>query len=209
MISIDAKSIRDAERQIKALGSAVAKAQYRAVNQAAKKARTASSKAITDQVRLKSSYVKARLTITKNATASNPEAILTGRGRATRLATYGAKQRTRSAPNAKGDALRGIAAGRKQAGISVAVNRGSPRKLMPGAFLMPLRIGQEKSNSGMNGLGLFIRTGPGKEDIEHKYGPSINQLLNDIFPDLTPSISDDLNKQYQRQLDYELSKVGK
>lgn len=200
MISIDDKAIRQADRQLRGVRKAIDDASYRAVNAAARKARTSASREIRDQLRLKAGYVNENLTVAKRATRQKPEAEVAGRSRPTRLARYGAKQLTRKAKtHASGDEIRGISTGRKQAGVSVGVKKGGSRSKMRGAFQLPLL------NSGV--MGVFVRTGPGEKDIKHLYGPSVNQALETVFPEITPDAADELKRQYERQLSYELSKT--
>ncbi|MFW6021783.1 MAG: phage tail protein [Guyparkeria sp.] len=202
MILIDDSVIRQADRQIRGVNRAIEDAQARAINQTARKARTSASKEIRAQVRLKAGYVNEHLKVKRQATRSRPEAIIAGRDRPTRLARYGAKQLTRKAKTGgTGDRLRRIPAGRKQAGVSVGVKRGGKRSKMRGAFMLPLR------NSGV--MGVFVRTGPGKKDIKHLYGPSVNQMLKSVFPKILPETADELSRQYERQLSYELSKTAR
>lgn len=201
MISIDGKPGQQAERQLRGVGKAMEDASYRAVNQAARKGRTSASREIRDQLRLKAGYVNENVKVRQKATRSSPEAVIAGRERPTRLARYGAKQLTRKSAHGSGDTTRGIASGRKQAGVSVGVKRGGGRTKMRGAFQIPLK------NSGL--MGVFVRTGPGDKDIKHLYGPSVNQALKTVFPDIMPTAAEDLQKQYERQLSYELSKTTK
>lgn len=146
---------------------------------------------IASRVLLSEAYVADRIDW-RRATVARPVAVITARERATRLATYMANQRVIGAPGARGDALRGIAAGFKQAGVYAAVNRGN-RKLLSRAFLVPLRAGVA---AGGNGLGIFTRTGPGRKDIRHRYGPSVNQLFSGVVDrmkePLIQSLEDDL-----------------
>lgn len=193
-LSIDGRQFSRARKFIQGTVRANEKAQFRAVNRVASTFRTAASKAIRNQVRLKAAYVNDNLTVTKTATANNPEAVISGRKRPTRLARYGAKQLARSASKASGDQLRGIAPGKKQAGISVAVSRKSSRKKMRMAFLLPLR------NAGV--MGIFIRTGPGKKDVQHLYGPSVDQVFSSLREELKPDIRKSLVKEYRAQLNY-------
>ena len=168
---------------------------YRSINKVAAKTRTAGSKAIRKSVKLKAAYLNApgRFVLTK----ANPKkfsAEITAQDRATRLATYGAKQLTAKAgPRAMGDPLRGIARGRKAAGVSVNVS--GTRKKMAEAFMVPLKNG--------NGMGVFVRTGPGKNDIKHLYGPSVNQVFRTLMPEITKTTASDLQDAFLTQLAYE------
>ena len=195
---VNTTEISKATGLLKGAVSALEKAQMRAVNRVASKTRTAASKAIRQQVKLPASYVNQNLTVTKKATITQPEAVISGRKRPTRLARYGAKQMTRVARGAAGDMVRGIASGRKQAGVSVAVRKGGARKKMRKAFLIPL--------NGSGEMGVFVRTGRGKKDIKHLYGPSVDQVFNSVRNDLKPEIRRNLVSEYQAQLAYALRK---
>lgn len=200
-LTIDKRQVSLARKFIRGTINAAEKAQFRAVNRVASKFRTASSKAIRDQVRLPASYVNENLTINQKATERNPTAVISGRKRPTRLARYGAKQLARAAGSARGDRLRGIPSGKKQAGVSVSVSRQGGRKKMRGAFLLPLK------NAGV--MGVFVRTGSGKKDIEHLYGPSVDQVFRGVRDELKPEISKDLVKEYRAQLRYAIQKEAR
>lgn len=190
--SINTKDISSATGFLRGAVRAVEKAQMRAINRVASKTRTAASKAIRQDVKLPASYVNENLKVSRKASINNPEAVITGRKRPTRLARYGAKQMSRSAKRASGDTSRGIASGRKQAGVSVAVKKGASRKKMRKAFLIPLK--------GSNAMGVFVRTGRVKKDIKHLYGPSVDQVFRAVRKDLKPEIRRNLVTEYERQL---------
>lgn len=190
--SINAKDITKATGFLRGAVRAVEKAQMRAINRTASKTRTAASKAIRQDIKLPASYVNENLKVSRKASINNPEAVITGRKRPTRLARYGAKQMSRVAKQASGDPSRGIASGRKQAGVSVAVKKGGSRKKMRKAFLIPLK--------GSNAMGVFVRTGSGKKDIKHLYGPSVDQVFRAVRTDLKPQIRRELVTEYERQL---------
>lgn len=200
-LSIDSRQFSQARKFIQGTLRAHTKAQFRAVNRTASKFRTAASKAVRAEVRLPAAYVNENLKVSKKATQKNPEAVISGRKRPTRLARYGAKQLARAAQGASGDQLRGIAAGKKQAGVSVAVNRSSGRKKMRKAFLLPL------SNAGT--MGVFVRTGPGDRDIKHLYGPSVDQVFRGVRAELKPQIGKELAKEYRAQLNHAMQKEAK
>jgi len=200
-LTIDKRQVSLARKFIRGTIKAAGKAQFRAVNRVASKFRTASSKAIRGQVRLPASYVNENLTINQKATERNPTAVISGRKRPTRLARYGAKQLALAAGSARGDRLRGIPSGKKQAGVSVSVSRQGGRKKMRGAFLLPLK------NSGV--MGVFVRTGSGKKDIEHLYGPSVDQVFRSVRDDLKPDVSKELVKEYRAQLRYAMQKEAR
>lgn len=190
-----AKDLRNAE-------AVIAKAEYRAINKVTNKAMTSSRREIISRVNLTQAYVRERMSV-QPATQGRPVAYISARVRGTRLATYGARQVMRSAPKARGDKRRSIPAGKKQAGITVSVKRGSGRKKMPGAFFMPLRAGKV---AGGNGMGVFWRYG---KEIEQLYGPSVDQVFKGVIPDIEPEIQADLNKTAADQLEYEIRKALK
>lgn len=184
---------------------AVTRATYRAINGVAAKNLTRSRREIGKPVNLSASYIRERMSLSK-ANSSHLVASIKARQRPTRLATFSAKQLSRRANSSNGDALRGIQKGRRQAGVSVAVKRGGGRKKMPGAFFVPLRSGNV---AAVNGMGVFIRTGSGKKDIKHLYGPSVDQLFRGVIDDVAPDVQAELEAELIRQANYEFSKVTK
>lgn len=154
-VQLNPRVINDLTRDMSMAQDAIDRAIYRGINKVANKAFTRGRSEISSQVNLSASYVRDRMDMSP-ASPGRFVAVISARMRNTTLSTYGARQATRKAKRAKGDARRGIAAGSKQAGISVAVKRGGGRKRMPGAFLIPLRAGKD---DGGNGMGVFIREG--------------------------------------------------
>ena len=149
-------------------------AQVRAVNTAARDARTKGARMIREQVNLPASYLaprNGRLIVTQKANRARPEARITARSRPTSLARF-----TRGSP----------ARGRQ---IGVAVKPGRFRALRR-AFFIRLRVGAGSTDTRFN-LGLAIRLRPG-ERISNKYsqvttrsgltllyGPSVQQVFLD------------------------------
>lgn len=193
-------AITAAAKRIRAVPDASVRAAYRAVNTVAARVVTMAKRDIAAEINLPQSYVAAQTAITK-ATPASAVGIIRMRIRAVRLARFAATQLTKPAPRARGDVRRGIAAGRKQAGVSVKVKRKGVRKLMPGAFMLPLRSGEV---GGGNGLGVFLRTGKGPKAIRHLYGPSPDQLFRRWREGATPDIKRMLFEAYLSQLRYEL-----
>lgn len=198
---IDASQIGAGRKFLRGMKRAAENAQYRAVNRVASKTRTAASKRIRQDVRLKAGYVNQNLKVAKKARREDPTAVIRARRRPTRLARYGAKQLTKRAPEAQGDPLRGIASGRKAAGVAVNVDRSTGRSKMPGAFLIPLQT------AGV--MGLFIRTGAGRDDIKHLYGPSVDQVFRSVLPEIQGGVSQNLETEYRRQLAFAVRKEAK
>ncbi len=165
-----------------------------ALNDTARKMRTAGSKAIRQQVNLKASYVNKHLRVSERARPKQLTAVISATKRPVLLSRYGAKQLTRKAKHparSKGDPLRGISPGRKAAGVSVKVK--AQRKKMRGAFLVPGLRG-----SGV--MGVAIRTGAGPNAIKVLHGPSVDQVWRDVREDIAPEAEAHLSREYRRQL---------
>lgn len=213
----DGGSIRSVVSGLEGTGQAAERALMRTINTVAAKTATAAKREIASEINLPAGYIGERMRLEK-ASRNKLVAVLTARNRPVRLARFGASQITRAAKAAKGDGLRGIAAGRKQAGVSVKVARAGQRKRMPGAFLLPLRAGK---SDGANGMGVFVREGsaaaraaartPGVQlgksigagGIRHLYGPSPHQLLKRLRPKLIGQIERQFRDLYLAQLRFE------
>jgi hypothetical protein len=134
-------------------------------------------------INLDDSYVKGKMELTK-ATVGNPTSSVRADGRDTVLGRFDAKPVTAStvspAGKLKGNPRLGIPAGRKQAGVTVRVQRDQVNSdFVPRGFLLPLRAGNV---DGGNGLGVFARSRDGT--LKHRYGPSPYQLFRKQIPDL-------------------------
>jgi hypothetical protein len=227
IITFEAGNFARIGARLAAAGVDIARAQSRVINKVAERTATRAKREIVTQVNLKASYVAERLHVTK-ATPERPAAIIKARVRHTTLSTYGAKQITRAAKGAKGDLFRGIPAGRKQGGISVSISAGGNRKIMRGAFLIPLRAGKVE---GGNGMGIFIRVGsarnqrdlvaqeiytskgsrhPGRVesgDVRHLYGPSVDQVFRGVVTKIIPDVHAELAAEMERFARYEIDKA--
>lgn len=212
---IDIRVIDVAARRLERATAAGERGIYRAINKVAGPAFRRAKRLITSQVNLTDKYLKEADSTGKErirlipATGSKLFAEIRARRRGTRLATYGAKQLRRRAKRpdkAKGDALRKIPPGSKQAGVSVKVSRRDGRKPMRGAFLVPLRRGLDNATVGDNGMGIFIRVGSGRKDIKHKYGPSVDQVFNRVKDEMIPDVREALIIAVRSQMRYEFRK---
>lgn len=219
--------LKRASKRVQAVPALVERAGYRAVNSVLGKVETQSRRDIAAQVNLPQSYIREQTHTTK-AGPGTATAYIRMRIRPVRLARFDARIATAAAPRAKGDARRGIGAGRKAAGVSVKVSRRGGRKAMPGAFLLPLRAG---AVGGGNGMGIFVREGSraaalaeemgfdvgdqrgprystrrrsGAGRLRHLYGPSPDQLFRRWRTEAAPDIFRQLVKAYDSQLRYEL-----
>lgn len=197
-------ALRDMAAGVRAAPDAVARAGYRAANTVGARVMTKAKREIAATLNLPVSYIGDQVSISK-ASATRPEVVISVRVRPVRLARFAARQLTRSAKHplrTKGDASRGIPRTRKQAGVSVKVLRAGSRVRMRGAFLLPLRAGKV---DGGNGMGVFLRTGPGRDDIEHKYGPSPDQLFRGWRKQNLEDIQAQLEVAFKSQLRFELT----
>lgn len=158
------------------------RALVRAVNHAAAKARTLGARLIRDEVKLPAAYVNERLRVDQRASATDPTAMISGRGRATQLSRFGAKQLTTKAK---------LPGKRRLAGARVEVKPGQ-QKVMPGAWLMKQKGGN---------TGLMVRTGPNRDDYKPLYGPSIDQLWRNIREQVVPEVSDIMLAEFIRQME--------
>ncbi len=244
LVTVDTRQLEAAANEIGLAAAVIQRTAYRSLNAVAAKAMTRTRREIVSQVNLTQSYVRERISLRK-ASPGAMTAVVSARKRATRLATYAARQVTKAvkapknlSPEArakymaklKGDKLRGIAAGRKQAGIAVSVKRGGGRKIMAGGFMIPLRAGKA---DGANGMGVFIRTGGARNardvvaqeiytgkgsrrpravesgDVRHLYGPSVDQVMNGVIDDIAPDVQAELEAALLRQARYEFGKALK
>lgn len=180
-------------RDLEQIPAAIKRAAYQAVNKTADRTRTRMARRMREQVAFPASYLSgtnSRLTVTERARADSVQATITGRFRATSLATF-AKNRT---PNRKGGARVEVAPGFA--------------KLMRRAFIIRLRSGA----SELGNLGLAIRLKPG-ERIENKhkvvhmkgglallYGASVDQLMRTVAPEEAPEAEEFLEQEFLRLL---------
>ncbi|MDR3474326.1 MAG: hypothetical protein P4M09_21965 [Devosia sp.] len=178
-----------------------------AVNAAARRAYTSSGRQIRKQVNFPATYVtgqKGRLSITKFASGSDLEAVITGRHRPTSLARFVTGSLAVGGANRK-------------AGVRVEVKPGSVRRL-PGAFLIRLRAGTETNLDTKSNLGLAVRTKDGRPPPGYKplplgrnlwllYGPSIDQVFfsattqRGVASDIVPDIETYMENEFLRLLD--------
>jgi len=191
----------------------------RAVNDAADSIYELARPRMIADINLSDEYIKNRMKVTYATQGGKAEAVITGKGSKqamTQLVNYGAAQMIRRVnySNASilasgkrfgkwpgwtkrtGDALRGIPADEKQAGVGVSVTRGS-EKLIEHGFLVTLKNG--------NGLGLATRSpgATGKGNYKIRYGPSVYQLFRHVASGILDEARDELETnvvQYATEL---------
>ncbi len=148
----------------------------RANNRTTRDGRVLAARSIRDQVNFTASYLspsQGRLIVSQNATQANMEGKITGRARPTSLARF-----TKDKPLQPGQR-----SARRGKGVRVQVKPGVAT-YMKGAFLIPLRSGQDGST---NNLGLAVRSdtkprGAYKpkrlgKNLWLLYGPSVSSIL--------------------------------
>lgn len=134
---------------------------------------------------------------TKKATDADLSATITARFRPTSLARF------------SGDSPEGA---KRTGGVNVRVNKTGGAKRIGGAFFVRLRRGSDTSD-GFN-LGLAIRLKPGQTIRGRKkgaqgielapnlyllYGPSVDQIFRQVSVAESPSVADDLQREFIRQ----------
>lgn len=133
-----------------------------------------------------------RLSVGRRATNSELQASLVARQRGTSLARFDP----------------GRSVGKK--GATVMVRPGHART-MPNAFFIRLRAGDELTDDSFN-LGLAIRLKPGERVLNKKsqpfngdsslallYGPSVDQIMQDVALEESGAILDDVDLEFTRQ----------
>lgn len=195
------KSIADTYRRFP---EAAAVAGREAANDVARTVITDASRDITQRYNLPASYIRDKFRL--QLATTNDIAIVAAQRRTINLSRFEANQITAPAPRAKGDARRKISKGRKQAGVSVKVLRAGARKTMQGAFLIPLRAGSE---SGGNGMGLFVRIGPARNNIKRLAGPAPYQVFSAWVKEHRPDINAQLARAWQSRIQREIQRGRK
>lgn len=172
-----------------------------AINDAARKGRTAGAREMRRQVNFPSRYLTGkdgRLKVSRLANRDRLEAAITGRFRPTSLARF-----STGSPGKRG-------------GVTVSVKPGAAT-YMRKAFLVRLRSGSELSDTRSN-LGLAVRLKAGekirnkkvmakrmsagkKNDLYLLYGPSVDQVFRTVSSDISPDVADELEKTFLRLME--------
>ncbi|QQO88463.1 hypothetical protein COFMJEFH_00068 [Salmonella phage vB_SenS_ER6] len=166
---------------------------------AAGKGMTLIKKSMTDEIAFPSGYLNAdRLKLTKRATQTNLEAVITGRKRATSLARF-----------VTGGAM--VANSKRGGGVQVRVKRGKTTYLK-NAFLVRLNKGASLTEDNYN-IGLAVRLSAGEslsnKRSQHKswlvpgrvallYGPSVDQVFAEVSETVAPKIGDMVAAEFHR-----------
>lgn len=227
VIKVDTDFVGELAEQLANTHGNIAAGVARGVNAAAAVVREDSVSQVVSQVNLTKTYVDPKLTVAQNATPEKPVAVLSVPTRGLSLANFDATQQSvanvwteamfaekfgstkanvRPNPKApsmpwtprKGDPLRKIQSGKKQAGITVRIKTAGGTAAMPHVFLMPMR--------GQNGkFGVFGRPkGGGK--AKAKYGPSVDQVLKGVWRADEQTIAEKLGDSVMSEVSNEITK---
>lgn len=195
-ISIDASGIQDLDQYFERFPRVAMEAMSIAINDTARGvAMQAARRDITEQVAFPFGYLDdpSRLSVSQFATPTRLEAKITARDRPTSLARF--------VP--AGTPLAGKGRQPSNPGITVTVKPGHPQRFMSG-FLVSLNNGN---------IGFAIRLGPGQqvrsvhtfqtiqlwEGVFLLYGPSVNQVFQDVANQIAPEVTSELESEFMRQ----------
>lgn len=190
-------SLKDFTDLLEKLGAGVEPAAVHAINDTAQWGRTLGSREIRRRINFKSRYVDERLQVTKRASESTLEAVITGRDRPTSLARF---------------AQGGVRFGRPRVAPRVRVKASGAAKPMSNAFFMRLRRGSAAVTAENSNVGLAIRLREG-ERVHNKnmtplsggiallYGPSVGQVFRTVSENTVDQIGEHLAERFARQLE--------
>lgn len=199
-VSILTAGSKELERYLQTMPELTARAMRLAINGVTKgKGMTAIKRQMLDEIAFPSGYLNAdRLKVTKLASDTNLESVITGRKRATSLARFVTGN---PIPNS-----------RRSDGVSVKVQKGRTTYLK-NAFLVRLKRGASLTEDNFN-IGLAVRLKPGErlanKNTGHKawlvpnkvallYGPSVDQVFAGVIEELMPVIGTDVAAEFHRQ----------
>lgn len=165
-VTIDAKGAMPAlaERLGRISGSVIGLAARDAVNEVITRFERDAQHGMTADYGLTPAYVRSKTDVRLAESTLNPKAEMVTRGDLTILGRFPLQQLTRPAQSrAKGDPSRGIAPGRKQAGVRATIKRSAP-VARDKWFTMRLRAGAAPGEN----TGVFVRA-TGRAKPKHIY----------------------------------------
>lgn len=200
-IRIEQEGITDALNFFKAVPEVASKSAAIAINQVLSRTGMAMIRGgIEDQVKFPKGYLTGdRLRVSKAATVTDLEGVITARQRATSLARF----------------ANGAAIGRPGVSVRVSDNR---TKFMQNAWLVRLKRGASLTQDNYN-IGLAVRLKPGtklfNKNAPHKdwlvkdrvallYGPSVDQVFRNVADDMALPIAALVETEFFRQLDFRI-----
>lgn len=180
----------------------IERAALRAVNKTLERARATAGREIRKQVNLPARYLSSnsaasRLQISRRARPGDLEGVITGRGRPTSLARF-----AKTKPKMQGNRMV------TPNGIQVSVQPGKAQRLDK-AFFVRLRSGDDGT---LGNLGLAIRLPAGQvperayrpkhmgKGLWLLFGPSVNQVFDDVGEDIAPDMLDFMDGEFTRQM---------
>ncbi len=192
---IAVEGLSDLSQFVDEIPPAIKRAALRAVGTATDRARTASARAVREQVRFPASYLypsQGRLTVAKRPTLQDLTGTVRGRQEATSLARF-----------ARGKGSRG--------GVMVSVAPGRTHRI-PRSFLMRLKSGNRGLAVRTDGEAPVNAYKPKKigKNLWLLYGPSVDQVLFStrnqagVFTEVSPQIAEFLEKEFVRLLNVEI-----
>lgn len=196
MITIASTDLEDLADYFKTAGDRAAPAMRMAINDVASRAGMALIREeMTEQIAFPSGYLAGdRIGVTRRATNANLEAVITGRKRATSLARFTSSRSV----NQRG-------------GVAVRVSRGRT-SYIKNAWLVRLKKGASLDQDNYN-IGLAVRVGPGERinkrtlhrswlvpgQVALLYGPSVDQVFQQVAGDVAGPIGDMVADEFFRQ----------
>lgn len=201
------EGLRELDLSVADASSRITRAASAAINRTAARMRTRGARMMNEQIAFGMGYLTraqsgspARLAVTKQASPGELTAVIRGRDRPTSLARFVRGARTRR---------------RGRSGVTVTVSPGASKR-MDDAFLLDLK-------SGNTGLALRLKPGeqvrnkrmmvaafatrtqnrrrPSDRNLYLLYGPSVDQVFQDVSEDLVPEAADFLERELARLLD--------
>lgn len=200
--AIETRGLKDFEEILSKLGDAVQPSAVSAINDAAVYGRKLGSQQIRRKINFKANYLDAgRLAVTKRASGTDLEAVITGRDRATSLARF---------------AQGGVRFGRPRLPPRVRVKAAGGAATVRGGFYMKLRRGASAVQDGYN-VGLAVRLAQG-ERVRNKqmsvapigggiallYAPSVGQVYRSVAEDTVDQVGDQLANRFAHYLERSL-----
>lgn len=198
-ISVDTSQLTALAADLSNAADAIGIGAARAVNAVATTVRKDSVQRVISSVNLKESYVDQKITIARDATPQSPKAVIEAPIRGVLLTNFDARQQSVAnfwtpamyaeafgslqvlkRPNPKagrmpwtprtGDALRGIAPGKKQDGIRAGVSPGGDAHFKPVFFI-----------TGKNGAKVTMERPKTGGKAHAMYGPSVDQVVKNVW----------------------------
>lgn len=197
-VQINKGQLADVRRMLSGIKNGAARAEARALNRVASKAKTRGGKDIRKDVRLPAAYVRDRLNL-KKATFSNLQSAVVTPSRGL-LLSYFLSGKGNAARYVKGLGTIAVSVGdyQQRRNVSVKVKPTGRAKKMPNAFILP-----RLKYSGVPGVAIRKN---GKLDVLH--GPSLSQVFTDVKEKMAPDMADELAAELDREASYLLSKNG-